>query len=94
MKVGRGTFPVFIDTEIDFPLSPPKGVSRSVLACLMTFLHSAACFAAVGYRDAVFDRTIESRVPPLADRWERDGVPFVEFLGTTFQRYYEWTTKK
>lgn len=71
LKVGRGTFPVFIDTEIDFPLSPPRGVSR----------------------DAVFDRTIESRVPPLADRWERDGAPFVEFLGTTFKRYYEWTTK-
>jgi isopenicillin N synthase-like dioxygenase len=27
-KVGRATFPVFVDTDIDFPLSAPEGVAR------------------------------------------------------------------
>ena len=53
-----------------------------------------ACDMLDPYSEAVFERTIESRVPPLKERWVRDGVPFVEFLGTTFQKYYEWTTKK
>ena len=68
-SIGRGTFPVFIDTPADFPLNPPPGVSR----------------------DQVFDKTVESRVPPLKDRWTQDGVPFVKFLGDTFTKYYEWT---
>ena len=29
------------------------------------------------------------KVPPLASRWTEDGQTFVDFLGTTFQRYYE-----
>jgi len=69
VKVGRGTFPVFIDTDAEFPLSAPSGVSR----------------------EKVFDNTIVSKVPPLENRWLRDGVPFVEFLGDTFRQYYEWT---
>ena len=67
--IGRGTFPVFIDTPAEFPLYPPEGVSRT----------------------QVFDKTIDSRVPPLSERWTKDGVSFVEFLGDTFTKYYEWT---
>jgi isopenicillin N synthase-like dioxygenase len=68
VKVGRGTFPVFIDEGADFPLAAPKGVSR----------------------DQVFDKTINSKVPPLEKRWLQDGVSFAQFLGDTFKQYYEW----
>jgi hypothetical protein len=37
---------------------------------------------------------VQSRVPPLGGRWLKEGTPFVEFLGTTFQKYYEWATQK
>lgn len=68
-KVGRASFPVFIDTTADFPLSAPEGVSR----------------------DEVFDKTVKSRVPPLDKRWTGNGQRFIDFLGTTFAQYYEWT---
>jgi len=41
-------------------------------------------------RDQVFDRTTSSKVPPLQARWKRDGVPFIQFLGDTFEQYYAW----
>jgi isopenicillin N synthase-like dioxygenase len=69
--VARITFPVFVDTPIDFPLAAPAGVPR----------------------ERVFDKTMKSRVPPLASRWLRDNVPFGEFLGDTFKQYYEWAKK-
>ena len=31
-----------------------------------------------------------SKVPPLGDRWTRDGVAFGDFLATTFSHYYDW----
>ena len=67
-KIGRGSFPVFIDTCPDFPLSPPFGVNRA----------------------AVFDKTPNSKVPPLEQRWLSDGVPFVQYLGDSFRKYYEF----
>jgi len=72
LKIGRATFPVFVDTPVSFPLNPPKGVSR----------------------DQVFDKTVQSKVPPLEKRWLYDGVSFAEFLGDTFKQYYEWTINK
>ena len=71
-KIGRGTFPVFIDSTAEFPLSTPDGVERN----------------------AVFDKTPCSKVPPLDERWLKNGVPFVEFLGDSFRRYYEFAMKK
>ena len=71
-KVGRATFPIFIDTPADFVLCPPKGVSR----------------------EQVFANTVNSKVPPLAERWLKDDTKFVDFLGDTFKKYYEWAAKK
>ncbi len=70
MAVSRGTFPVFIDSAVDFPMSAPAGVPREQVLAAMT-----------------------SRVPPLGERWLRDGVPFVEFLGDTFKMYYNWAKR-
>eukprot|EP01129_Flabellula_baltica_P017359 TRINITY_DN9602_c0_g1_i1.p1 TRINITY_DN9602_c0_g1~~TRINITY_DN9602_c0_g1_i1.p1 ORF type:complete len:376 (+),score=87.03 TRINITY_DN9602_c0_g1_i1:29-1156(+) len=70
-KLGRTTFPVFIDVSPEFPLSAPEGISR----------------------DQVFDKTVVSKVPPLEERWLENGTPFVEFLGDTFKKYYEWATQ-
>eukprot|EP01128_Nolandella_sp_AFSM9_P011404 TRINITY_DN811_c0_g1_i1.p1 TRINITY_DN811_c0_g1~~TRINITY_DN811_c0_g1_i1.p1 ORF type:complete len:368 (+),score=44.68 TRINITY_DN811_c0_g1_i1:42-1106(+) len=67
-RVGRGTFPIFIDTDVDFPLSAPVGTSR----------------------EAVFDKTPDSRVPPLSDRWTEDGMPFGKFLSDSFKLFYSW----
>lgn len=43
-------------------------------------------------REDVFRNTVDQRVPPLSNRWKRDGVTFAEFLGDSFRGYYEWTT--
>ena len=40
-------------------------------------------------KEQIFDKTVQSKVPPLEKRWD-DGVPFVEFLGNTFKQYYQW----
>jgi hypothetical protein len=37
---------------------------------------------------------MDSKVPPLKDRWLQDGVTFGDFLGDTFRKYYEWTVSK
>lgn len=70
-RIARSSFPVFIDTEMNFPLAAPEGVSR----------------------DAVISAAMDSKVPPLADRWD-DGDKFGDFLGRTFKMYYEWATTK
>jgi isopenicillin N synthase-like dioxygenase len=41
-------------------------------------------------RAQVVDAAIDSKVPPLKDRWLEDGVSFAKFLGDSFKRYYEW----
>lgn len=41
-------------------------------------------------RAQVVDAAINSKVPPLKDRWLEDGVGFAKFLGDSFKRYYEW----
>lgn len=69
VRIGRASFPVFIDTTAVFPLSAPSGVTN----------------------EQVFDKTVKSRVPPLEKRWTGNGQPFIDFLGTTFSQYYEWT---
>jgi len=47
-----------------------------------------------GYtRDDALSKGVSTKVPPLGERWEADGVTFGDFLGTSFRRYYEWTTK-
>lgn len=68
IKVGRASFPLFVDVNANFLLSGPKGIPR----------------------DAVFDKTIESKVPTLRNRWLFDGMKFVDFLGVSFEMYYEW----
>jgi isopenicillin N synthase-like dioxygenase len=41
-------------------------------------------------RSEVVNAAVDTgKVPPLASRWTEDGQTFVDFLGTTFQRYYE-----
>eukprot|EP01090_Pellita_catalonica_P020611 TRINITY_DN7450_c0_g1_i1.p1 TRINITY_DN7450_c0_g1~~TRINITY_DN7450_c0_g1_i1.p1 ORF type:complete len:396 (+),score=66.68 TRINITY_DN7450_c0_g1_i1:110-1189(+) len=72
LKVGRMTFPVFVDTPPNFPLSMPEGCAR----------------------EDVFDKTVNSKVPPLQKRWTKDGVEFADFLGDTFKQYYEWSLKQ
>jgi len=67
-SIGRASFPVFIDTDVDFPMSAPPGVDRS----------------------QVFDKTPDSRVPPLDKRWTGNGQRFGDFLKTTFEMYYTW----
>ena len=43
-------------------------------------------------REDVFRNTVTQRVPPLSERWKRNGVTFAEFLGDSFKSYYEWAT--
>lgn len=45
-------------------------------------------------RDDVFRSTVLQKVPPLSQRWLKDGVSFAEFLGDSFKSYYAWTTRK
>ena len=33
---------------------------------------------------------VQNKVPPLESRWET-GMPFIEFLGSTFKQYYSWS---
>jgi len=68
VRCGRGSFPVFIDTDVEFPLTAPAGIAR----------------------EAVFDKTVHSKVPPLQARWKGNDQKFVDFLGDTFRLYYEW----
>jgi hypothetical protein len=96
VRVGRGTFPVFVDTGSLF--FPPRSCLIVVSELPLFFSFSSGMdfplSAPKGIsREQVFDKTVESRVPPLADRWTRDGVPFVDFLGDTFKQYYTWATK-
>eukprot|EP00929_Paragymnodinium_shiwhaense_P045046 TRINITY_DN23063_c0_g1_i1.p1 TRINITY_DN23063_c0_g1~~TRINITY_DN23063_c0_g1_i1.p1 ORF type:complete len:371 (+),score=94.36 TRINITY_DN23063_c0_g1_i1:94-1206(+) len=44
-------------------------------------------------RDHVVSACMSSKVPPLAERWTENGMPFNDFLNTTFQKFYEWTLK-
>jgi len=45
-------------------------------------------------RSLVVDAAVDTgKVPPLASRWTDDGQTFVDFLGTSFRRYYEHATK-
>jgi len=67
-RVGRAAFPVFVDTDIEYALNAPRGVSE----------------------EQVFDKTVESKVPPLRGRWKGNGQLFADFLGDTFKQYYEW----
>ncbi len=41
-------------------------------------------------REDVFRNTVQQRVPPLEERWKSNGVIFAQFLGDSFQSYYEW----
>ena len=42
-------------------------------------------------RQKVLDAAVpHSRVPPLGQRWTRDGMPFGDFLQKTFAQYYDW----
>lgn len=41
-------------------------------------------------REFVLAQGLSNKVPPLGDRWERDGATFGDFLGASFRRYYEW----
>ena len=43
-------------------------------------------------REDVFRNTVAQRVPPLSERWLRNGVTFAEFLGDSFKSYYTWST--
>ncbi|KAF4721686.1 hypothetical protein FOZ63_032525 [Perkinsus olseni] len=45
-------------------------------------------------RADVFRNTIAQKVPPLDQRWTKNGVNFAEFLGDTFKSYYEWNIKQ
>jgi len=66
-KVGRAAFPVFVDSNVEYELSTPSGVSK----------------------EEVFDKMMESKVPPLRERWKGNGQTFAEFLGDSFRKYYE-----
>jgi hypothetical protein len=43
-------------------------------------------------REDVFRHTVAQKVPPLSERWLRDGIPFADFLGDSFKSYYAWAT--
>lgn len=44
-------------------------------------------------REDVFRHTVAQKVPPLSERWLRDGIPFADFLGDSFKSYYAWATE-
>lgn len=71
-QIGRGTFPLFIDSNPAFPLAMPEGCTR----------------------EQVLGNTMDSKVPPLRERWLENGVTFGDFLGDTFKQYYEWAMTK
>jgi isopenicillin N synthase-like dioxygenase len=64
------------------------GLARASLAC---FVDVPPQFPLVG--DASIVANSSDRVPPLVDRWH-SGMTFGDFLSTTFQKYYEWNTKR
>ncbi|CAM9211582.1 unnamed protein product [Ectocarpus fasciculatus] len=41
-------------------------------------------------RGDVFRHTVAQKVPPLSERWTRDGETFAEFLECSFRSYYDW----
>lgn len=47
-------------------------------------------------RDEAIERGVKgcAKVPPLNERWEKDGMEFGDFLQKTFAKYYEWSSKK
>lgn len=45
-------------------------------------------------REQVLGNTMDSKVPPLRERWLENGVTFGDFLGDTFKQYYEWAMTK
>ena len=71
------------------------GVARISMPCFIdthvTFPLSAPSGCT---RSDVFRNTVAQKVPPLADRWTKDGVSFAEFLGDSFRAYYEWILSK
>jgi isopenicillin N synthase-like dioxygenase len=70
LKIGRTTFPCFVDAGIHAALAAPPGVSR----------------------EDVLAGAVQSKVPPLADRWTGNEQTFAEFLEATFKQYYTWHT--
>lgn len=69
------------------------GVARISLPCFLdTPVDFPLSVPSGCTREDVFRNTVAQKVPPLAERWTRDGVTFAEFLGDSFKSYYEWTT--
>jgi hypothetical protein len=68
-----------------------KDIARISLPCFVdtaiTFPLSAppACS-----RDDVFRNTVAQKVPPLSERWTKDGQTFADFLTDSFRSYYNW----
>jgi isopenicillin N synthase-like dioxygenase len=71
------------------------GVARASLPCFIdTHITFPLAMPSGCTREDVFRNTVAQRVPPLANRWTTDGVPFADFLGDTFKAYYEWAMEK
>jgi hypothetical protein len=70
-----------------------SGVARISLPCFIDTPPNFPLSIPSGcVRDDVFRNTVAKRVPPLAERWSRDGESFADFLGNTFRVYYEWSS--
>jgi len=63
---------------------------RVSLACFIDVPPSTPVSAPPGTSQEAILAKESKRVPPLAKRWQ-DGMTFGDFLGKTFQMYYEWT---
>ena len=82
-NVARISFPCFIDTIPSFPLSVPGGCKREDV--IKSTVRSA--------RSVDDTSSSYSIVPPLEDRWVKDGMEFGVFLQKTFAMYYDWSLK-
>jgi len=76
-------------------VSNNPSVARISLACFVdtppTFPLAVPKSSTV--QDVLEKSSTTNRVPPLKNRWTRDGMSFGDFLRETFQTYYEWANR-
>lgn len=71
---------------------PGKKVGRAAFPVFVDSDIEYGLFTPKGVKEEeVYDRMVESKVPPLRERWKGNGQIFADFLGDTFRKYYEWT---
>jgi hypothetical protein len=78
--IARISLPCFVDTPPNFPLSMPMNCTRRQVLADSSSSGSS--------------QSSGQRVPPLDQRWTRDGMTFGDFLQATFAMYYDWSEPK